>query len=57
MAFICSYSALIYSQVTHELSTREKFGPTKYPREKILDPPRNDGTMTRDPGSLTHFLF
>ena len=33
---------------THEIPTREYFVPTKYPREKILDP-RNthEGTMAR----------
>ena len=35
---------------THEIPTRKYFGPTKYAREKILDP-RNthDGRMALDP--------
>ena len=45
---------------THEILTRKKLGPTKYPRENILDP-RNtheknfqthEGTMARDPRDL-----
>ena len=27
--------------LTHEIPTRENFGPTKYPRKKILDPRNN----------------
>ena len=38
MAFICSYSSLIYSRVIPEIFTRKNFAPTKYPRGKMLDP-------------------
>ena len=42
---------------THKITTRKYFGPTKYPRENILDPQRHDGTrptMACDPGNLAH---
>ena len=41
----------------YEITTRKYFGPTKYPRENILDPQRHDGTrptMACDPGNLAH---
>ena len=38
MAFICSHSSVIYSRVTQEIFTRKNFAPTKYPREKMLNP-------------------
>ena len=31
------------------MPTRKIFGPIKYPREKILDPRKHDGTIARDP--------
>ena len=37
MAFI-SHSLLIYSRGTYEKYTRKKFGPTKIPTRKSLDP-------------------
>ena len=53
---------------THKIPTRKIFGPTKYPREKVLDP-RNTHekkfrahyiltrpTMTRDPLNLAHSI-
>ena len=48
---------------TQEIPTRKYFGPTKYPREKILDPRRHDGTrhtrpmMARDPRNLAHLFY
>ena len=33
---------------TQEIPTRKTFGATKYPQEKISDPGRHNGTMTRD---------
>ena len=44
--FINSYSSLIYS-VTHEIPTRKKFGPMKYPREKFLDPQNSQEQIFR----------
>ena len=34
--------------LTHEIPTRKGFGLTKYPREKVLDPRRHDGTAAQD---------
>ena len=33
---------------THEIPTRKKLRPTKYPQEKFLDPRRHDGTVAPD---------
>ena len=33
----------------HEIPTKKCFRPLKYQREKITDPRKYDGTMTRDP--------
>ena len=38
VAIIHFYSSLMYSRVTYEAPTGKIFGPTKYTREKILDP-------------------
>ena len=47
-----------------KIPTRKDFEPTKYPREKISDPRRHDGTrparatIVRDPRNLAHsFLY
>ena len=56
------YLILLYSQVTHEIPTRKKFGPTKYPREKNLDARNTEekefrthkGTMVQEPRNLAH---
>ena len=34
---------------TNKARTRKNFSPTKYPQEKILNPPQHDGMMARDP--------
>ena len=49
MTLIYSYSSLMYSQVTQEVSSRKKFGPTKYLHEKILDT-----RITHEKKSWTH---
>ena len=46
VAFIYSYSSLIYSRVTHKISTRINLGPTEYLEENILDPRRHNGTRS-----------
>ena len=55
--FIYSFSSIIYSWVTNDISTKKKFGPTKYLSEKISGPQNthekkirsHEGTMARDP--------
>ena len=34
---------------THQITTRKYIGPTKYQQEKLFDPRRHDGKVTRDP--------
>ena len=46
--FLCYFFSCGQQLKTTKLPTRKNFGPTKYPREKILDPQNtHEGTMTR----------